>query len=112
MTFPPLDIFAVGFVTPAFAIAGIALASIPIVIHILNRRRYRIVEWAAMNFLLRAMKKNRRRIRFEQWLLLAVRCCVLGLLGIALARPLACGQQGLAGLGARAGGAGVGDEQH
>src|SRR5689334_7610807 len=96
-------ILAIGFITPAFAIAGVALASIPIIIHVLNRRRYRIVNWAAMEFLLRAMKKNRRRLRFEQWLLLAVRCCVLGLLGIALARPLACGQAGMAGLATRSG---------
>jgi Rieske Fe-S protein len=36
---------------------------------------------------LNAMKKNRRRLKFEQWFLLAVRCLVLGLLGLALARP-------------------------
>src|SRR5689334_25164698 len=89
-------ILAIGFITPAFAIAGVALASIPIIIHVLNRRRYRIVNWAAMEFLLRALRKNRRRLRFEQWLLLAVRCCVLGLLGLALARPLGCAQSTLA----------------
>src|SRR5688572_773619 len=73
-------------------IAGLALAAIPIIIHILNRRRFRTVQWAAMEFLLRAMRKNRRRLRFEQWLLLATRCLVLALLGAALARPLACDQ--------------------
>ena len=66
--------------------AGLLLASIPIIIHILNRRRYKTVNWAAMDFLLRAMRKNRRRVRFEQWLLLAVRCLVLAFLGLALAR--------------------------
>ena len=81
---------AIGFVTPAFFAAGLALASIPIIIHILNRRRYRVVDWAAMTFLLQALRKNRRRLRFEQWLLLAVRCCVLLFLGLALARPLGC----------------------
>src|SRR5437762_3279699 len=97
------SILAIAFIAPAFFAAGILLASVPVIIHILNRRRYRIVNWAAMEFLLRAMKKNRRRLRFEQWLLLAVRCCVLGLLGIALARPLACGQAGMAGLATRSG---------
>src|SRR5207302_6450627 len=95
-----VPIIAFGFVTPAFALAGLLLASVPIIIHILNRRRYRIINWAAMDFLLRAMKKNRRRLRFEQWLLLAVRCCVLGLLGLALARPLACNPSSLAGIAA------------
>src|SRR5687768_16210926 len=78
------------FVTPAFAVAGLALASIPIVIHLLNRRRFKTVQWAAMDFLLRAMKKNRRRLKFEQWLLLATRCALLALLGLALARPTGC----------------------
>src|SRR5689334_23991916 len=94
-------ILAIGFITPAFAIAGVALASIPIIIHVLNRRRYRIVNWAAMEFLLRALRRNRRRLRFEQWLLLAVRCCVLLFLGLALARPLGCNQSAIATLAAR-----------
>ena len=71
------NILAFGFITPACAVAGLLLASIPIIIHILNRRRYKTVPWAAMEFLLRAMKKNRRRLKFEQWLLLATRCLVL-----------------------------------
>src|SRR5688572_28607756 len=78
--------------------AGLALAAIPIVIHILNRRRFRTVQWAAMEFLLRAMRKNRRRLRFEQWLLLATRCLVLAFLGVALVRPLACDQTSIASL--------------
>src|SRR5947207_8441228 len=96
-----LFILGAGFVTPWFFGAGFLLASVPIIIHILNRRRFKIVNWAAMEFLLRALRKNRRRLRFEQWLLLAVRCCVLLLLGIALARPVACNQQSLAGLAAQ-----------
>jgi Mg-chelatase subunit ChlD len=92
---------AVGFVTPMFVGAGLLLASIPIIIHLLNRRRFKTVDWAAMDFLLRAMRKNRRRVRFEQWLLLAVRCSVLCLLGLALARPLGCEDTSIAALAAR-----------
>jgi hypothetical protein len=84
------NILSAAFVTPAFAIAGLAVASIPIVIHLLNRRRFKTVQWAAMDFLLRAMKKNRRRLKFEQWTLLATRCLMLALLGLALARPTGC----------------------
>src|SRR4051794_11644734 len=94
---------AVGFVTWSFFWAGLAAVSIPIIIHILNRRRFKTVTWAAMDFLLRAMKKNRRRLRFEQWVLLATRCLVVFLLGMALARPLACENRSLAGLGGRTG---------
>ena len=96
MSNEPQHILAAGFVTPAFALAGVALALIPIIIHLLNRRRYRTIQWAAMDFLLSAMKKNRRRVKFEQWLLLATRCAMLLLLGLALARPVACEQSGLA----------------
>src|SRR3954463_5366686 len=97
---------AVGFVTWSFFWAGLAAVSIPIIIHILNRRRFKTVTWAAMDFLLRAMKKNRRRLRFEQWVLLATRCLVVFLLGMALARPLACENRSLAGLGGGGGGPG------
>ena len=94
---------AAGFVTPAFALAGLGLVSIPVIIHLLNRRKYKIVPWAAMNFLLAAMKKNRRRLRFESWLLLLTRCACVALLGLALARPFGCGGSALAGLaGSRA----------
>ena len=55
------------FSTPAAALATLAgAASIPIIIHLLNRRRYRIVEWAAMRFLLAAKRQNVRRLRLEQ----------------------------------------------
>jgi hypothetical protein len=56
-----------------------------------------------MDFLLRAMRKNRRRMRFEQWLLLATRCLVFALLGLALARPLGCDSSSNATFGGRTG---------
>ena len=98
-----LPTLAFAFLAPAFAIAGLCLAGIPIAIHLLNRRRYKVVDWAAMDFLLRAMRKNRRRVRFEQWLLLACRCLVLALLGLALSRPLGCNANSAAAFGGRTG---------
>ena len=76
------------FVTPALAIAGLIAVAVPIIIHLLARRRRRPIEWAAMRFLIEAFQKHRRRLRIEQLLLLIVRCLVLALLGAALARPL------------------------
>jgi len=99
MMFP----LAFSFLAPAFALAGLLLAGIPILIHILNRRRYKTVDWAAMDFLLRAMRKNRRKLRFEQWILLSVRCLVLAFLGFALARPMGCDCNSSASLGGRTG---------
>jgi uncharacterized membrane protein YgcG len=97
---PPL---AIGFLIPAFAVAGLALAGIPVLIHLLNRRRYRTVNWAAMNLLLRAVNRNRRRARFENWLLMAMRCLLLVFMGLALARPMGCGEQSAAAFGGRTG---------
>ena len=71
---------AAGFVNPAL-LGGLGLFLVPIIIHLLSRRHHRRVEWAAMRFLLEADKENRRRVRFEQWLLLALRCLVMVLLG-------------------------------
>src|SRR5438067_4418800 len=101
MAFQSVQILAVGFLAWGFFWAGLGLVSIPIIIHLLNRRRYKVVNWAAMEFLLRAMKKNRRRLRFEQWLLLATRCLLLLLLGAALARPLGCEKSAIGSLGRR-----------
>src|SRR5438445_9312293 len=98
MTLLP-NILAAFFVSPWFAVAGTILASIPIIIHILNRRRFKVVHWAAMEYLLQAMRKNRRRLKFEQWLLLVMRCLLIFLMGMALARPLGCDNTSIAGLG-------------
>lgn len=66
---------------------GAAAVLSPILIHLLNKRRFRIVEWAAMDFLLDADKKNRRRVRLENLILLLLRCLAMFLLGLLLARP-------------------------
>lgn len=63
-------------------------AAIPIVIHLLSRRRFDEVPWAAMDFLMAALRKHARRMRLEQLLLLLVRASILALLGIALANPV------------------------
>lgn len=66
----------------------LAAAAAPILIHLFTRKRFRKVTWAAMEYLLAAMKKNRRRIQLEQWLLLAVRTLLLIVLALALADPI------------------------
>jgi len=82
---PPL-LWALEFANPGL-LAGLAAASIPIVIHLLNRRKFREMPWAAMQFLLAAIRKNQRRVRIEQWLLLAVRTLLILLIVAAMAKP-------------------------
>lgn len=74
---------------PFFGSAGMLLlglaAAVPIVIHLWSRRKYNEVAWAAMDYLLAALRKHSRRIQMEQLLLLAVRVAILLLLAFALA---------------------------
>ena len=63
---------------------GAAAISIPLIIHLINRRRYKIVPWAAMRFLLAAQKQTRKRMRVEQLLLLLVRMLIVGLIVFAM----------------------------
>ena len=79
-------IWALGFANAAL-LYGLAAASVPIILHLLNRRRFREVSWAAMRFLLAAIRKNQRRIRIEQWLLLAIRTLIILLVVTAMAKP-------------------------
>ena len=52
---------ALAFLNP-FLLWAVPLCAVPIIIHLLNRRRFKIVPWAAMEYLLAAMKRNRKRL--------------------------------------------------
>ena len=75
------------FLHPALLWA-LPIVAIPIVIHLLNKARFRVVRWGPMRFLLQAERENRRRIRLEHLLLLLLRCLALVLLAFLVARPL------------------------
>jgi uncharacterized membrane protein len=69
------------FLNPGFVLAGTALVSAPIIIHLINRLRFRRVRFAAMEFLLASQQRNRRRVLIEQLILLLLRILlVLGLM--------------------------------
>jgi len=67
---------------------GLFAASIPIVIHLLNRRRHRTVKWAAMEFLLKATRESRGKKKLKYLLILASRTLAIAALIFAIARPL------------------------
>ncbi len=90
------------FLNTTLLLLGAGLALGPIIIHLLNRRRYRIIDWAAADFLLESFKKTKRRIRLEQLLLLAMRVGGVGMMGLALARPFVPDQSLAALLGTQA----------
>ena len=75
------------FVSPVLATAGAVAVSAPILIHLLARRRFKRIRWAAMDFLIDAERRNRRRVRLEELILLALRCLAVLLVGLMVARP-------------------------
>jgi Aerotolerance regulator N-terminal len=75
------------FLSP-FLMWGALLGSIPLIIHLLNRRRFRRVEWAPMHYLKLTIQRNRKRIQLEQLLLLLLRILLPVLLFLFLARPI------------------------
>ena len=75
------------FLTPLMAWAALFLAAAPLIIHLLNRRRFTIVDWAAMDFLREAMQRQRRILRLRDIILLILRTLCVLLFGLAMARP-------------------------
>ncbi len=79
-----------------FALAGLIAAAGPVIIHLLNRRRFRVVQWAAMDFLREAIQRNRRIMQLRDILLLLLRTAAVLLFGLALARPYFTGSSEVA----------------
>lgn len=73
------------FLNPMMLLGLLGL-SLPILVHLLSRKKYDIVQWGAMQFL-ELGRRTRRRIRLEGWLLLAIRMLLVALITFALARP-------------------------
>ena len=85
------------FANPFAMIAGALLISSPIIIHLINRMRYKRIRWAAMEFLLKSQKRSRRKLIIEQMILLALRILMVLLIGLLLARFVGCEKGGTEG---------------
>lgn len=75
------------FLGPAFLL-GLLGISLPVLIHLLKRRRLQVVPWAAHRFLQATLRKHKRRVQMEDIILLILRCLVVALLALAFARPV------------------------
>ena len=84
------------FLNGALAFGALAFA-VPLIIHILNRSRFRTVEWGAMHLLESVIKVNHKRLHVDQLILLFVRCAIPVLLALCLARPVLTGSRLLEG---------------
>ena len=65
---------------------GLAVVVLPPIIHLFNRRRFDVVDWAAMQFL-RLTPSARQKVRWEQLLLMLLRMGLLATLVGTLAAP-------------------------
>ena len=79
--------FGLGFLAPLFVAAGIIGASIPIILHLLNRERARRLIFSTVRFIQMSHQTNVRRHKLKRLLLLLMRILMLALLGVAFARP-------------------------
>jgi Aerotolerance regulator N-terminal/von Willebrand factor type A domain len=79
------------FLTPAFFLALGAIA-VPILIHLIQRERKRVVLFPSLMFLQRIPYQSVRRRRIRHWFLLAMRIAAIVLIVLAFARPFS--QQG------------------
>ena len=75
-----------GFVAP-LVLVGLAALSIPVLIHLIQRERKRVVEFPSLMFLRKIPYQSVRRRRIRDWLLLAMRLAALALIVLAFARP-------------------------
>jgi hypothetical protein len=87
------------FLNP-FVLFGLAAAGIPILLHLLNIRKLRTIEFSTLTFLKELQKSKMRKVRIRQWLLLILRTLIVIFIVLAFSRPALQGT--LAGLGTHA----------
>jgi Aerotolerance regulator N-terminal len=76
---------------------GLLAAVIPIAIHLLNKRRHKTIQWAAMQFLLRATRESRGKKKLRHIVILTCRVLAVAALIFAAAKPVISGLIGWGG---------------
>jgi Aerotolerance regulator N-terminal/von Willebrand factor type A domain len=74
------------FVAPLILV-GLGALAIPVLIHLIQRERKRVVEFPSLMFLRKIPYQSVRRRRVRDWLLLLMRLAALALIVLAFARP-------------------------
>lgn len=77
---------ALSYINP-WLLAGLMGLAIPIIIHLLFKRRKRLIRFSTLRFIKTATRENARRMRIKQWILLLMRICMIALIVFAFARP-------------------------
>ncbi|HOA53643.1 MAG TPA: BatA domain-containing protein, partial [Thermogutta sp.] len=76
-----------GFVTPMLFWAGLGLATIPVVLHLIMRQKARRVVFPALRLVKQRYEVRRRRLQLQHVLLMLLRMLLILLVGVGLARP-------------------------
>ncbi len=76
------------FLFQSLLAVGLPLVALPLLIHLINLRRRRRIEWAAMDFLLASQKRNKKWILLRQLLLLLLRTAAIAAAVLMLAGPV------------------------
>ena len=78
------------FLNP-LALIGLVAAGIPVLLHLLNLRKVRVIEFSTLSFLKELQPTTLRRLRIRQILLLILRTLLIILLVVWLGRSLSEG---------------------
>jgi len=78
------------FLNP-FILFGLILSAIPLIIHLLNLRKLRTIEFSSLKFLKELQKSHIRKLKIQQWILLALRMLTIIFLVLAFSRPITTG---------------------
>src|SRR5258705_5524902 len=74
------------FLTPFFLL-GLGAIAVPVLIHLIQRERKRVIEFPSLMFVRRIPYQSVRRRRIRHWLLLLLRAAAMALIVAAFARP-------------------------
>ena len=78
--------FGLGFLNTIFLV-GLVTAAIPVIIHLLNRRRIRRIKFSSLEFLTDLARRRMRKINLRRLLILVLRTLAVAFLVMAFARP-------------------------
>lgn len=74
------------FLNPA-VLFGLLASSIPIIIHLLNLRKLKKIEFSTLIFLKELQKNKIKKVKIKQWILLLLRTLLIIFLVLSFARP-------------------------
>ena len=74
------------FLSPLFFL-GLAAIAVPVLVHLIQRERKRVIEFPSLMFVRRIPYQSVRRRRIRHWFLLLMRAAAIALIVAAFARP-------------------------